>query len=97
MMVFTPTYIDMIILICFVGEFLFDRWTVAKRYLMFWFWVDSYGNFPYAAFKYTSMVHDTKSKDDLHNFFTLNFTYTPRVYTICIAIKLLRYRKARPV
>jgi hypothetical protein len=76
----------------FLGEFVFNRKAVAKRYLTFWFWFDTISNIPYTFFKfYMRDPYDS----DMMNFLTFNLAYTPRVYTVCLGLKLFRIRKAK--
>lgn len=50
------------------------------------------GNIPFSMFKYFKR---DRLDSDWDNFTTFNFAYVPRIYTVCLGLKLIRIRKAK--
>ena len=69
---------------------MFNRKTVAKAYILSYFFIDLVGCLPVGLFK---AIPQEQSKDDLHNILTFNFAYIPRLYIVFLTVKLTRIRK----
>lgn len=66
---------------------------IAHKYLKTWFLLDLFVCFPVSYFRLRS-ANWVRNKDEIQNFFTLNFTSMPRVYRVLLMCKLVRVRRA---